>query len=58
MSSYKREQGGRAWSEPVDVVDGMPDHSRHAGGWHYAAIAVVFVAWLAFLMYCRLAGAQ
>jgi len=43
--------------EPVDVVDGIPDRSAHAPAWKYVLIALLFLAWLAFLIYCAVAGA-
>lgn len=42
--------------DPVDVVDGIPDRSSRPRGWKYAALAAVFIGWLAFLIYCALAG--
>jgi hypothetical protein len=41
---------------PVDIVDGIPDRCEHAPKWKYILLAVVFVAWLAFLIYCAAAG--
>ena len=43
-------------ADPVDVVDGMPDVSANRATWKYIALAVAFAAWLAFLIYCALAG--
>jgi len=42
--------------QPVDVVDGIPDRSLRPGRWKYVLIAVIFLAWVAFLVYCQLAG--
>jgi len=41
---------------PVNVVDGIPDRAEHAPLWKYLAVAGVFLAWLAFLVYCAAAG--
>ncbi|HUT02094.1 MAG TPA: hypothetical protein VM031_06540 [Phycisphaerae bacterium] len=41
---------------PVDVVDGIPDRCRQASRWQYVAIGAVFLAWVAFLIYCAAAG--
>jgi hypothetical protein len=42
--------------EPVNVVDGIPDRSQRAPRWRYLLIAAAFAAWLAFLVYCAVAG--
>jgi len=42
--------------EPVDVVDGIPDRSPRPARWKYVALVVVFVAWVALLVWCRIAG--
>ncbi len=41
---------------PVDVVDGIPDRARSPARWKYVALALIFLAWIAFLIYCLLAG--
>lgn len=41
---------------PVDVVDGIPDRSNSAGLWRRVIIGVVFASWVAFLVYCVMAG--
>jgi len=43
-------------SRPVDVVDGIPDCSARRSAWKYILIALVFLGWVAFLLYCHLAG--
>jgi hypothetical protein len=43
-------------ARPVDVADGIPDRSAKPVKWVYVAIAVVFLAWMAFLVYCAVAG--
>lgn len=40
--------------EPVDVVDGIPDRSANCAAWKYLVLAIVFVAWIAFLIYCQI----
>ena len=42
--------------KPVDVVDGIPDRAAHPGARHYAVLVAAFVAWVAFLLYCQMAG--
>ena len=42
---------------PIDVVDGIPDRQWSPARWKLLALAGVFVAWIAFLLYCQLAGA-
>ena len=41
---------------PVDVVDGIPDRAAKPASWKYALIAALFVAWVAFLIFCQIAG--
>ena len=41
---------------PVDLVDGIPDRQAHPPRWKYLAPAIVFLAWVAFLIYCAAAG--
>ena len=43
-------------TEPVDVVDGIPDRSARPAWWKAAILAAVFVAWVAFLVGCLIAG--
>ena len=42
--------------EPVDVVDGIPDRAARTPAWKYIVIAAIFLAWVAFLVYCWLAS--
>ena len=42
--------------QPVDIVDGIPDRCEQRPKWRYVVIAVVFVVWVAFLVYCAAAG--
>lgn len=37
---------------PVNVVDGIPDRASHRPAWKYVLIVLIFLAWLAFLLYC------
>ena len=39
-----------------DVVDGIPDRSARSPVWAYLLLAAVFLAWLAFLVYCQFGG--
>ncbi len=41
---------------PVNVIDGIPDRSSRPAIWKYALLAVIFLAWVGFLIYCYLAG--
>lgn len=41
---------------PVDVVDGIPDRSPHPAAWKCLVIALIFAGWVAFLIYCAVAG--
>lgn len=43
---------------PRDVVDGIPDRAARRPLWKFIAIAVVFLSWVAFLIYCLLAGGK
>ena len=42
--------------QPVDVVDGVPDRAENPPKWKYFALLGIFAAWVAFLVYCHLAG--
>jgi len=42
--------------KPVNVVDGVPDRSDRSMMRTLVWIIVIFSAWVAFLVYCRLAG--
>lgn len=39
---------------PRDVIDGIPDRAAKRPLWKFIAIAVVFLCWVAFLIYCLL----
>jgi hypothetical protein len=43
---------------PVDVVDGIPDRSASRPRWKLALLAMVFVAWLALLIWVALSGGR
>ena len=43
-------------SEPVDVIDGVPDRSGNSRPWKYIAVAAVFGAWISFLIICGIVG--
>jgi hypothetical protein len=43
-------------TEPVDVVDGIPDRAARAAWWKYLLLAAIGLAWLAVLVYCWWAG--
>ena len=42
--------------EPVNRVDGIPDRSPRPALWKYVVLAVIFLGWLAFLMYAAMAA--
>ena len=42
--------------EPIDVVDGVPDNTRNPSRWRLGVVLIVFVVWVAFLLYCLLAA--
>ena len=41
---------------PIDAVDGIADRTARPAAWKYILIAVIFLAWVAFLLYCLLSG--
>ena len=41
---------------PVDVVDGIPDRAKNRPVWKLTLIVVIFMVWMAFLIYCAAAG--
>ena len=43
--------------EPIDVVEGIPDRQSNPPRWKYLVLAGMFAAWIAFMLYCELAGA-
>jgi len=45
------------YSEPVDVIDGVPDRSGNPRLWKYLDLAAVFGAWIGFLVICGIIGA-
>ena len=40
----------------VNQPDGIPDRSIRPAAWKYLLIVAIFLAWVGFLVYCRLAG--
>ena len=43
-------------SEPVDVADGIPDRSPARAKWKLVVIGLIFLAWVAVLVFIRIAG--
>lgn len=43
-------------SEPIDVVDGIPDHCPSRSRRWLPIVFGLFALWMAFLLYCLLAG--
>ena len=44
-------------SDPVDVVDGIPDRSGSPRLWKYVLLAAIFVVWLGVLILSAILGA-
>jgi len=42
--------------EPIDVVDGIPDHCPSRSRRYLPIVFGLFALWIAFLLYCLLAG--
>lgn len=51
-----RADDGPKAPEPVSVVDGIPDRSARPAAWKYVLLTAVLLGWVAFLMYCAVAG--
>ena len=43
-------------TKPVSVVDGIPDRSKGSAVGRLVWIVAIFAAWIAFLVYCKIAG--
>jgi len=43
-------------AEPVDVVDGLADHSRNPAAWKYMLLAAIFILWVALLIWALAVG--
>ncbi len=58
MSKSKERQPakGQESPQPVNVIDGIPDRTPKPRVWMYVLCGAVFVLWLAFLIYCAIAG--
>ncbi|MFA6132881.1 MAG: hypothetical protein WC869_02550 [Phycisphaerae bacterium] len=41
---------------PVDRVNGIPDRAARTPLWKYLLLAAILLGWLAFLIYCWVAG--
>jgi len=61
MSRRKQQRDAQARqpavTEPVDVVDGIPDRSAKTPAWKYVVLAAVFVGIVSFLVACLILGA-
>ncbi len=51
----KPKSGRSGRSSALDVVEGIPDRSALRPAWKYLLLAVLFVCWMAFLIYCAMA---
>jgi len=56
-SKNKTDKTPPAPTDPIDVVGGIPDRQSRPPRWKFVVLAGVFVAWVAFMLYCQLAGA-
>ncbi len=52
----KAPESGPKLHAPIDVVDGIADREAKPPRWKYLLIAAIFLAWVGFLLYCKLAG--
>lgn len=52
----KTAPADRPIPEPQDVVDGIADRTRRGVVWKTIVIAIIFLAWVGFLVYCLVAG--
>lgn len=43
---------------PVDVIDGIPGRNANTAAWKYILLVILFLAWVAFLIYIRSGGAE
>ncbi|MCD6377535.1 MAG: hypothetical protein J7L99_01650 [Planctomycetes bacterium] len=43
-------------TKPVDVIDGIPDRTSRPSWWKYAILAGIFLAWVGFLIACKIIG--
>lgn len=43
---------------PVNVIDGIPGRSGNLATWKYILLVIIFLAWVAFLIYIRTGGAE
>jgi len=41
---------------PVNCIDGIPNRSTNPAAWKYVLIGLIFLAWVAFLLYCAFAA--
>jgi hypothetical protein len=41
---------------PANLIDGIPDRSDRPAAWKRVVLALVFLAWLGFLIYCAAAA--
>jgi len=57
QSAPRREESQQEkYPDPVDISDGIPDRRERVETWKLLAAGAVFAAWLAFLIYCAVAG--
>jgi len=55
-TSKRHADGQTDRPEPAGVVDGIPDRSSKPAAWKYVLLAAGVLGWVAFLVYCAVAG--
>ncbi|MFW5732190.1 MAG: hypothetical protein ACOCZU_03175 [Planctomycetota bacterium] len=55
---FKRSDGRETKDvpTPVDTVDGIPDRAISPPRWRFVLLGVIFICWIAFLIYVAAAG--
>ncbi len=56
MSEKSDGQETRDVPTPVDTVDGIPDRAVDPPRWRLVLLGVIFVCWIAFLIYVAASG--
>lgn len=54
--SQKKTEPDEQLPEPVDVIDGIPDRASRRPRWIFVLLGGIFIAWVLFLIYVRIAG--
>lgn len=56
MSEKNTDNSALQTPAPIDMADGIPDRDAVVKRWKIAAMAIVYLAWTAFLVYCQIVG--